>query len=437
MNMTRERPEVRALVEDLFRHHAAAMLAVLTRQFGLENIELAEEVVQDAMLQALRLWPFQGVPANPRGWLIQVARNKALDLTRRNTALQRRRKELERSSTAAEARYAQGPDTDDFGDERLAMIFACAHPALVPEARVALTLKAACGFSVTEIARAFLASEPTIAQRLVRAKKLIRERGVGLSLPDAKELPERLESVLQVIYLLFNEGHSASAGDALVRHELCGEAIWLAELLARRPETSRPKVFALLALMELQAARLPARLDESGDLVLLADQDRSKWDGRLIDRGLRHLDQSSAGDELTSYHLQAGIAAVHAVAVDHASTDWDRLLGLYDLLLAVEPSAIVALNRAVVVAMRDGAQAGLEALDAVASAGSLREYYLLPATRADLLRQLDRDEEAAACYETALALAANGPERRFLQARLHRCRRDRAAVLSSPFSSRD
>ncbi|HEY2158610.1 MAG TPA: sigma-70 family RNA polymerase sigma factor, partial [Isosphaeraceae bacterium] len=256
-------PEVHTLVDHLFRHHAAAMLSGLSRRLGLENLDLAEEVVQDSMLQALRLWPYHGIPENPRAWLMQVARNKALDLVRRRGVFRRKQREI--AVAESDLTLLAQPDEDGaLDDEQLAMIFACNHPALAPDSRVALTLKAACGFSVPEIARAFLAPEPTIAQRLVRAKRLIRERDVALELPPPEQLPDRLDSVLQVIYLLFNEGYSAHAGDALIRQDLCGEAIWLADRLACHDATASPKCHALLSLMLLQASRLPARQDEAG-----------------------------------------------------------------------------------------------------------------------------------------------------------------------------
>ncbi len=419
-------PEVHALVDHLFRHHAAAMLSALSRRLGLENLELAEEVVQDAMLQALRLWPHHGIPENPRGWLTQVARNKALDLVRRRSVFRRKQRALEeRAVVEAELAQLGLPEDagDPFGDDQLAMIFACNHPALASEARVALTLKAACGFSVPEIARAFLTPEATIAQRIVRAKRLIREQDVTLALPEPDQLPSRLDSVLQVIYLLFNEGYAAHRGDALIRQDLCGEAIWLADRLAHRPETALPKSHALLALMLLQASRLPARQDEAGELVLLADQDRSLWDAALIHRGLRHLGHASEGDEMTVYHLQAGIAAVHAVAPDHASTDWPGVLSLYDSLCAVADSPVVALNRAVALAMVAGPAVALAAIDAIHDLRTLERYALLHATRADLLLTLGRRDEAESAYCAALESICSEPARRFLERRLDDCRR--------------
>jgi RNA polymerase sigma-70 factor, ECF subfamily len=420
--------KVHTLVDQLFRHHAAAILSSLSRRLGLENLDLAEEVVQDSMLQALRLWPYQGVPQNPRAWLARVAHNKALDLVRRRNVL--RHKPLDIEALAITEDDLARLD-EPLGDERLAMIFACNHPALSPESRVALTLNAACGFSVPEIARAFLSLEATIAQRLVRAKRLIREQQIALAMPSPEQLPGRLDSVLQVIYLLFNEGYSAHLGDALIRHELCGEAIWLADCLVRRPETALPKSHALLALMLIQASRLPVRQDEAGDLVLLPDQDRSRWDSRLIHLGLRHLDLASEGGELSVYHLQAGIAAVHAVAPDDATTDWSRLLSLYDLLSATAPSPIVSLNRAVALAMVEGPAAGLAAIDEIDASPELKGYFLLPATRADLLRKLGRLNEAEDAYRSAMNSSCTDPERRFLAQRLAECG---AAASSMPIT---
>jgi RNA polymerase sigma-70 factor (ECF subfamily) len=406
---------VHALVEHLFRHEAGRMLAALTRLFGLAEFDLAEEVVQDAMVQALRKWPFAGIPDNPAAWLMQTARNKALDVLRRRTVLRRRDHDLD--SVAA----AEGPSLEEVNDDQLAMMFACCHPALPAEAQVALTLKSVSGFGVAEIARAFLTQEATIAQRLVRAKRRLTESGAHLAVPPPRELPARLDAVLQVIYLLFNEGYSAHQGEDLVRHDLCAEAIRLASLMAARPDMAQPKVHALLALMYLQASRLPARQDAGGNLLLLAEQDRALWDRRLIAAGLHHLDRSAAGDELTEYHLQAGIAACHALAESYEQTDWPRVLDQYDHLVALVASPVVLLNRAVAVSMVHGPEAGLHALDAIQNDPALCGYYLLPATRADLLLRLERRDEAASCYRGALALLCTEPEQRFLLRRLAAC----------------
>jgi RNA polymerase sigma-70 factor (ECF subfamily) len=411
---------VQELVEHLFRHQAGQMLAALTHVFGLENLDLAEEVVQEALLQALRHWPFEGIPDAPRAWLARAARNKALDVLRRQAALRRKEPELERRLRERQARpdAADPPDAEELADEQLAMIFACCAPALPPEARVALTLKAVSGFGVAEIARAFLCDVPTIAQRLVRAKRRIREAGITLALPAPAEIPERLDAVLAVLYLLFNEGYGAHTGEDLVRADLCGEAIRLAVLLAGRPDTGLPKVHALLALFYLQAARLPTRVDGAGNLLLLAEQDRSRWDQALLAGGIAELERAAQGNELSEYHLQAGIAAVHATSPNIAQTDWPRLVELYDLLLAMAPSPVVALNRAIAQSMVEGPGAALASLGALSTEPALKNYHLLPAVRADFLRRLGRNAEAAACYQEALVHPCTEPERRFLLRRL-------------------
>ena len=416
----------RELVEHLFRHQAGHLLATLTHVFGLANLDLAEEVVQDALLQALRRWPFQGIPDNPRAWLLRAARNKALDLLRRQATLRSREHELGRRLEERQARLgvADTPDDGGLGDEQLAMIVACCAPALPSEARVALTLKAVSGFSVAEIARAFLAEERTIAQRLVRAKRRIREAGITLALPSPAELPGRLDSVLQVLYLLYNEGYGAHAGEDLVREDLCGEAIRLAQLLASRPDTGLPTVHALLALFYFQAARLETRVDSEGNLLLLAEQERSRWDQGLLALGVSQLERAASGNELSPYHLQAAIAAVHATSPSFAETNWPLLLALYDQLLALAPSPVVALNRAIAQSMVDGPEAALASLDELSGGAALKNYRLLPAVRADFLRRLGRTAEAAACYEEALTYPCTEPERRFLLRRIEGLKTD-------------
>jgi RNA polymerase sigma-70 factor (ECF subfamily) len=416
-----EAPQVRELVEHLFRHQAGQMLATLTHILGLENLDLAEEVVQEALLQALRQWPFQGIPDNPKAWLIRAAHNKALDLLRRRAVLRRKEPELEQRLRARQAQQeaAAAPNVAGLEDEQLAMIFLCCEPALSAEARVALTLKAVSGFSVAEIARAFLVEEKTIAQRLVRAKRRLREPGITLALPSLADIPKRLDSVLQVLYLLFNEGYGAHTGEDLVREDLCGEAIRLAQLLASRPDTSLPKVHALLALFYFQAARLESRLDGEGNLLLLAEQERSQWDPTLLSLGALQLDQAAQGEELSEYHLQAAIAAVHVTSASFGATDWSRLAELYDQLLALAPSPVVALNRAIAQSMVEGPEAALASLDELSAAAALKNYYLLPAARADFLRRLGCRAEAAACYQEALTCPCTEPERRFLLRRIN------------------
>jgi RNA polymerase sigma-70 factor (ECF subfamily) len=428
--MTESSPRVHELVEHLFRHEAGRMLAVLTHIFGLDNIELAEEVVQDALLQALRHWPFDGIPDNPQGWLLRAARNKALDIVRRQAVLRRKEPALHErlKEKQAEQDNLDPSNAGELGDEQLAMIFACCSPGLLPEARVALTLKAVSGFSVAEIARAFLAEEAAIAQRLVRAKRRIREAGIVLALPSPAEIPGRLDSVLQVLYLLFNEGYGAHAGQNLVREELCGEAIRLAQLLASRPDTGLPKVHALLAIFYFQAARLETRLDGEGELLLLGEQERRHWDQKLLALGVAELDQAAHGDELSEYHLQAAIAAVHATSPGPAETDWPRLLDLYDRLLGLTPTPVVALNRAVAQSMVAGPAAALASLDRLSGEPGMKHYYLLPAVRADFLRRLGRTAEAAASYLKALACPCSEPERRFLLRRIEQLQADHSTL---------
>ncbi len=418
------------LVDHIFRRESAKMVSGLSRVFGLENLDLVEDVVQDALVQALRSWPFSGIPENPGAWLTQVARNRAKDLLRRRSVFRRKAAELAPTDEAVPESAVDRLDLDDpLGDETLAMIFACCHPSLAMDSRVALTLKTVCGFGVSEIARAFLANEPAVAQRLVRAKSQLRDQGVSLEIPALAELPRHLDAVLSVIYLLFNEGYAAHRGDDLIRRDLCDEAIRLGRLVASRDATATPAAHALLALMLFHASRLTARVDVEGDLVLLSDQDRAKWDVSLIHEAMFHVERCSEGDQLSEYHLQAGIAVIHAVAPDDASTDWSRLVELYDLLLDIRPSPISALNRAVALARVQGPRAGLDAIDDLARDGDLDTYYLLHATRADLQARMGNQTEAASSYRRALDCDCSEPERRFLRTRLERLAEGAATSL--------
>jgi RNA polymerase sigma-70 factor (ECF subfamily) len=401
------------------------MVAHLTRAFGPENIGLAEEVVQDALLKALREWPFHGVPDNPGGWLLRVAKNGALDALRRHSTLLRKEEEIRRTLDST-GEKDEPLFEREVRDDELRLIFLCCHPALGRDARVALSLKVACGFSVREIARAFLAEETAIAQRLVRAKRQLRETGAALELPRGAGLARRLDSVLEVIYLLFNEGYVAHAGENLVRFDLSEEALRLGLLVADFPETSAPRVHALVALMALQAARLPARVDDSGEMVLLEDQDRSRWDRRLLALGFRHFEKSAEGDAITEYHLQAAIAAVHARAAEGRATDWRQILDLYDQLLRLNPSPVVALNRVVALAKVEGAAVGLREIERLSEEPSLRSYHLLAAARGRLLLQIGERELAAESYREALRHPASEPERRFLLRQVAECDGPRA-----------
>jgi RNA polymerase sigma-70 factor (ECF subfamily) len=410
-----EPPEVGALVEHLFRHSAGHMVSRLARWLGAARLDLAEEAVQDALLRALSTWPFRGVPTEPRGWLFQVARNRAVDLLRREASL---RGKLD----GFDGRLEESPAAPPLGDDELAMMFMCCHPLLPPAARVALTLKTVGGFSVDEIAAAFLVESDTIAQRLVRAKRQIREQAIAIEIPVEDELGGRLGSVLDVLYLLFNEGYSAHGGPNLTRAELCGEAIRLAEILAGNPATDRPVVHALLALMLLQASRLPARVDEAGDVLLLAEQDRGSWDQELIGRGLRHLERAASGRTITAYHVEAAIAAAHAVAVNDDATDWGYIVRLYDDLLAVKPSPVVELNRAIALAMAEGPTVGIAAIERIESDPALARYCLLPAALGRLWLEAGNPERAARYFEEALTRPCSAPERRFLERQLTKCR---------------
>jgi RNA polymerase sigma factor (sigma-70 family) len=412
---------VPGLVDHLFRHQAGQVVATLTRIFGPQHLDLAEDVVQETLLKALRQWPYRGIPDNPGAWILRVARNHALDILRRERALRGKHEQiaaltaLDHSTTPAEILDCE------LRDDMLRMMFTCCHPAISREARVALTLKTLGGFGVPELARAFLTQEATIAQRLVRAKRTLRVRRIPFEVPDAAELPARLSSVLEVLYLLFNEGYSAHAGENLVRHELCAEAIRLTSLLADQPAGDQPVVHALLALMLLQAARLPGRIDAAGDLLLLEEQDRALWDRALIRRGLRELERSAQGDELTEYHLQAGIAACHAVAPSYAATDWPRILADYDELAALCSSPVVMLNRAVALAIVAGPRAGLDTLHQIAELPGMAGYHLFYATRAELLRRTGDHTSALESYQRALAHVSTEPERRFLMGRIAEC----------------
>jgi RNA polymerase sigma-70 factor, ECF subfamily len=412
-------PEVAGMVDHLFRSRAGQMVAYLTRLLGPEHLELAEEVVQEALLKALQKWPYSGIPENPAAWLFQAARNAALDVVRRNTVFAHKEAAIAAELERGAARSAPDMNTD-LRDDELRMVFMCCHPTLPRDARVALSLKTVGGFSVREVARAFLAEEPAIAQRLVRAKKQIKQLRLSFELPRGLELAERLDSVLEVIYLMFNEGYSAHEGEDLVRQDLCGEALRLGRLVADSALAS-PTAHALVALMAFQAARLPARTNDRGDLVLLDDQDRARWDERLVSLGFHHFTQCAGGDVVSEYHVQAAIASVHALAKDPATTDWNAILAHYDRLLELNPSPVVALNRAVAVSKVRGPRAALDELEPLAESPWMHKYYLFPSVRARLL--LDAGDRAAAAesYRRALELPCSEPERRFLKRKLAEC----------------
>jgi RNA polymerase sigma-70 factor (ECF subfamily) len=419
-----QRPQgVSQLVEHLFRHESAKMVATLTRIFGIEHLTLAEDVVQEALGRALETWPYRGIPENPSAWIMRASRNLALDVIRREKVFRGKEAEIARliESSASATTEAVTFSENEITDDRLRMMFVCCHPIIPPEAQVALTLKTLCTFSVTEISRAFLTSEAAIAKRLTRAKQKIQDARIAFEIPVGDELTPRLESVLQSLYLLFNEGYKASTGEQLVREELCHEAIRLGELLAQHRAGNRPKTHALLALMLLNAARIHARQDDQGNLLRLEEQDRTRWDRTMIARGMRRLRQSAEGGDITEYHLQAGIAACHAIAPDYGSTDWASILSLYDRLTEFDDSPVVALNRAVAVANLHGPREGMKAVSSIRDRGKLAGYHLFYAVIGELEMRMSNFQVAAEQFRKAFELAETKSERRFLLKRIQDC----------------
>src|SRR5215208_964962 len=403
----------REQVDAVYRSESRRILATLIRLLG--DFDLAEDALQDAFAAAAEQWPRDGVPANPRAWLVSAGRFKAIDAVRRRARFHAALPELA-EQVDADAADAAAWDGEGVEDDRLRLIFTCCHPALSAEARVALTLREVCGLTTEEIARAFLTAPPTLAQRIVRAKAKIRAAGIPYQVPAAADLPERLEAVLQVVYLVFNEGYAASSGASLTRADLSGEGIRLARLLYELlPE---PEVMGLLALMLLHESRRAARTSPAGDIILLDDQDRSLWDQGQIAEGNALVERALSTRQFGPYTIQAAIAAIHADADTPAATDWAQIVALYDVLAQSHPSPVVELNRAVAVAMHDGPAAGLELVDAILARGDLADYHLAHSARADLCRRLGRTAEARVSYQRALELTRQEPERRFLEGRL-------------------
>jgi RNA polymerase sigma-70 factor (ECF subfamily) len=396
-------------IQQIYRAESRRVFATLVRLLG--DFDLAEEALHDAFRAALEQWPTEGVPDNPRAWLVSTGRFKAIDAIRRRSRFDPLEEEHAESLAAEEA-----PDPEQIEDDRLRLVFTCCHPALSHDAQVALTLREVCGLSTEEIARAFLTPALTLAQRIVRAKNKIRDARIPYEVPGPKELPERLDAVLRAVYLVFNEGYSASSGASLTRADLSAEAIRLARLLVELlPE---PEALGVLALMLLHESRRAARTSASGDIVLLEDQDRRVWNRKLMAEGVALVERALGSRRFGPYSLQAAIAAVHAEAPTFAATDWSQIIGLYDVLSRYDPSPVIELNRAVAMAMRDGPAAGLAVVDGLLKGGALADYHLAHAARADLYRRLGRKAEARASYARALALARQEPEQRFLQKRL-------------------
>jgi len=403
----------REMVDAVYRQDSRRVLATLIRLLG--DFDLAEEAMHEAFAAAVEQWPREGAPASPRAWLVSTGRFKAIDAMRRRARFDASQTELA-DRLAVEATDAGPREAEDIEDDRLRLIFTCCHPALPPDAQVALTLREVCGLTTEEIARAFLTAPPTLAQRIVRAKAKIRDARIPYEVPSRVELPDRLDIVLHVVYLVFNEGYSASSGETVTRADLSGEAIRLGRLLVELlPE---PEAVGLLALMLLHESRRTARTSPTGELILLDDQDRSVWNREQIAEGAALVERALASRRIGPYTLQAAIAAVHAEAATAATTDWGQIVGLYDVLARAAPSPVVELNRAAAVAMRDGPAAGLALIDAILARGDLADYHLAHSARAELCRRLGRTAEARAAYERALALARQGPQRRFLERRL-------------------
>jgi RNA polymerase sigma-70 factor (ECF subfamily) len=405
--------QMREQVDEIYRTESRRIFATLIRLLG--DFDLAEDALQDAFKAAMEQWPRDGLPANPRAWLVSTGRFKAIDMLRKRTHFDAAMGELAGQLEYQAISNVEQMD-EDIPDDRLRLIFICCHPLLPQDARVALTLREVCGLTTEAIAHAYLTSPSTLAQRIVRAKKKIHEAHIPYQVPSQEELPERLQAVLQVIYLVFNEGYSASSGEALTRPDLSGEAIRLGRLLLELlPE---PEAAGLLALMLLHESRQEARTTPEGDLVLLEEQDRKRWNRDLIVEGTALVRIALSSQRFGPYTLQAAIAAMHAAAPSFAATDWSQIVSLYDLLLQVAPSPVVEINRAVALAMRDGPQAGLALIDAILARGDLVDYHLAHAARAELLRRLGRTAEARLSYQQALTLAQQEPEQRFLKRRL-------------------
>ena len=417
--------EISRLTEHLFRVEAGKLVSVLTGVFGIDHLQLAEDVVQEALVRAFRTWPYYGIPDNPAAWITQTAKNLAYDLLRREKRFREKQTEIVVSveQWSSDSAVNDSPLFDtEIKDDRLRLIFTCCHPLIPQEAQTALALRTLCGFSAAEIAKAFLTTEAAIAKRLTRTRQKIRELRIPFEIPSGEEFSIRLNGVLQTLYLLFNEGYKASSGENLIREDLCYEAIRLGTLLADHPLANLPRTHALVALMLLNAARLPARVDEEGNILRLKEQERSKWSRPMIERGILHLGHAAAGDELSEYHIQAAIAACHCMAENYQSTDWLKILSLYDQWTKINKSPVIALNRAVAIAKVNGPSAGIEAVEAIQNRGELDSYYLLYAVRGEFEAQLRHFEAAAGYFRKALHLTEVKSEQKFLSKKVRALR---------------
>jgi RNA polymerase sigma-70 factor (ECF subfamily) len=414
-------PTVHQLTEHLFRHEAGRIVSILTGIYGARYLQLAEDVVQEAMIRAMKSWPVGGIPENPNAWLLRAAKNLAIDQLRREKSFLEKESAIITEIETSQPDRAPDEEESEVADDQLRLIFVCCHPALPAEAQSALALKTLCGFSPAEIASAFLISEAAVSKRLVRARQRIRDERIPFEIPAAHELPQRLDGVLKILYLLFNEGHRASQGDTIIRADLCHEAIRLAMFLAAHPAGDQPHTHALIAMMAFTAARLPARTDSEGNLLRLDEQDRSLWNRELIALGLRHLGKSSSGNDLGEYHLQAGIAACHTLAPSDAATDWPRILSLYDQLLERNPSPVIALNRTVAISKVHGPEAAICLLETPEIRDRLENYHLLHAVLGELEFKRHQLTAAADHFRRAIDLTEIAPERALLAKRLEEC----------------
>ena len=427
-----DRTKASEIVEHLFRREAGRITSVLARIFGIENIELAEDVVQDTLLKALQQWPYRGIPDNPSAWLFRTAKNKAIDILRRNRLNKKYSGEISElfgSEWTLGAKINEFFSESEIKDDQLRMIFACCHAGLPPESQIALALKYLCGFSIKEVAKAFLTNDATINKRISRAKDKLRDGSIKFEIPSGLKLEKRITNVLSTLYLLFNEGYNSSKHDILIREDLIEEAIRLGELLSEHPIMEQggyqPEIYALLALMHLHAARSPARLDDSGNILLLRDQDRNLWDRKRIAKGIEYLEKSASGNRLSEYHLQAGISYFYAVAESFEKIQWEEILNLYNLLYKINSSAIIGLNRAIIISQLSGAEAGIaeiKKIDHKSSAEQLENYYLYHSTLGELYFQTGNYSEAKICFEKAIQMTSSEIEKKLLRGKLEKIR---------------